>query len=591
MNGDDLQGLKKSKRSELSHEVKCYNIASNRSLKKQVGVWFREHNIMLRNLTRGQASVYKTMLRVNKEKKKLELETYKKEQEKLREIIQRNKLAALNLGDLDTKKRNTKIGNQGSQNVSSESSKQNVLPKPAKLPKIDEKTNESVKKEDGAVEKHNELKNNSFYLDTSKNGNSGAANGFGDSEVDSKSTFNPQTRVQNSGEDKTNLPKDNASVQTVQKPDPHRQVGEVDVAKASSNENDLSEMGQVSSAQGIRHPSAKALIVRKRSFVSPETMVVKPNSPKKDEVSHNEIDSKSKDHKPPKIPPKNKHYDRDALEYVIFANSAQTESQKLATTKSINKFAALPKIHESGSQTSLDNAGKTNAKDSPRSSTGLENVNSSQRNFSRTTDDGQYSTTSGATSRTTKKLSYVELNRKRAREREKRMKDELDKHIPPRYTTDSKGEVIPHTLDFKRSEFNLPSNKERRQIKKLLGTELENKVSISKKLQSFHQQYIREDELRAQHERELREQEAVKAKEEEKPQKKDDRTPSLTLALYRAAFGGNNAMDNDLDPDSIDALARCGYLRQYDPDVVQQHQKEGESYKRKSSWQPTMLTE
>ena len=72
MNGDYLLQLKtNSVRSEFGQHVCGQNTAASCEMKKKVGMWYKEQRHVLAKLNKSQAFVYKTLLRVHKEKNKI----------------------------------------------------------------------------------------------------------------------------------------------------------------------------------------------------------------------------------------------------------------------------------------------------------------------------------------------------------------------------------------------------------------------------------------------------------------------------------------------------------------------------------------
>ena len=95
MNGDFLTQLKNPHRRELSRSVQGYLGSQEAGMKKQIGLWFKEQNIVLNKVNKGQAKVYQTFLQVNNEQRRLQrLAIEKKRQRELKERLKR--LDALN---------------------------------------------------------------------------------------------------------------------------------------------------------------------------------------------------------------------------------------------------------------------------------------------------------------------------------------------------------------------------------------------------------------------------------------------------------------------------------------------------------------
>ena len=86
MNGDELPKAAQLLRSEMSQRIVGHNAAKDVELRKKVGWWFTEQNIVLNRINKGQQSVYQTMLRVERDKRRFAMDSHKRRQEESRRL-------------------------------------------------------------------------------------------------------------------------------------------------------------------------------------------------------------------------------------------------------------------------------------------------------------------------------------------------------------------------------------------------------------------------------------------------------------------------------------------------------------------------
>ncbi|XP_013402338.1 uncharacterized protein LOC106167972 [Lingula anatina] len=597
MSGDDIQTLKRTKKSEISHEALCYNVAANRALKKQLSQWHREHNIIVGNIKRGQHSVYKTMLRVNMDKKRLQYEAYKKEQEKYRVIMSQNK-EKINLMVLD------KLSHSDTSDPKGKGSKIVSLYTDAKG---DPSSSTKPQSSKGHKEHENSVgltldlaDSRGFYLSTSHGANIDSDTARCSNAETNTNTASPTKPTPCAVRDTTKInplkieDKDAVSVPN------HPFSGSNDNVKSSSDFDGNSDTG-------------KNRFERKTKVVEVTKDSTKPLVREK---SEGEIQVKNKTSSSRlKLPPLNETVTHSLPNKGTTSKHDETDSkatkpdilkigQKRCTLKtepSLRKLSIIDESNESSLNGSVKNLNLISAASdtSPvlpmcehRKNT--KQVTSQQNDFQLLTSpslsfsDRKHSVSSTSSNKD-KKFSFVEYNKRKRKERERKVKEALS-GLPPIYVKDEQGNVVPHHLEFRRAEFKLPTNAKKRQLQQLREAEMLHGNHIGDKLHDFHQKYIKEDDMRKQALREAAEQKKMEEPDPSKTEVKPTRMLGLGAA-WSTALANTTAkfMKSDLDPNSSEGLQQCGYLRSFDVDLKYEMKAKGESYTKRSSWKSKAL--
>ncbi|XP_070554141.1 uncharacterized protein [Ptychodera flava] len=84
---DDIGSLRRTKSSEMSTFVQCNNHAHSIHNKKKVDLWYKEQNINVGKLGRGQQVMYRQLLKVHSEKKRNRKKKYIQQQELIRQQL------------------------------------------------------------------------------------------------------------------------------------------------------------------------------------------------------------------------------------------------------------------------------------------------------------------------------------------------------------------------------------------------------------------------------------------------------------------------------------------------------------------------
>ncbi|XP_072025638.1 uncharacterized protein [Amphiura filiformis] len=73
--------------SELSTEVRAQNLAHSVALRKQLNNWYKEQHIAVHKLSHGQQKVFRNLIKVQNDKRRIERQTHIKKQEELRQTL------------------------------------------------------------------------------------------------------------------------------------------------------------------------------------------------------------------------------------------------------------------------------------------------------------------------------------------------------------------------------------------------------------------------------------------------------------------------------------------------------------------------
>ena len=413
MNGDFLPKLKKPIASEFGQGLKGQNAAHREVLKKQLDLWYRERDIVLGKVSRRQDEVYGTLLQVHKHKKVLQRETWKRHQEESRKQAEEDRLVVRDgryRGDVSPLRAPRTLDP-----ITEVSLSQTVVSKPEPVHSTQPRTDSTVSKgENGKVKSGDKAQNTDSVRDKT------------DTSIKSHTT----------GKGKKPRPQDPPTPQT-------------DGDKAST-------------AAPVREMKAKVLEVRKGG----------PTEPLVRERSSSQLDLLNKE--PSGIKPLPEKLDSfSSINGLVSEPRADDKHEEQAETPTPapkkkkrkksdvtkpqrQREPTLPRITEhvspGGAPTPLNNI-------SPIVDSGPSPRRRSQEGLPRPPLDSLLSDRRRAASEP--QVSLIEENKRRAKRKEKRRRDILDKEGFTLYLKNRKGDIVPSDCPWRRKDFNPPSMREK----------------------------------------------------------------------------------------------------------------------------------